>query len=59
MLQVTCVHTTKRSRSSASGPDVGKGLLGLMTASATSSFISITAPISVKAVANHSREWTH
>jgi len=30
-----------------------------MTASAMSSFISITDPISVKVAANHSREWTH
>jgi hypothetical protein len=49
----------KRSHSSASGPGVGKGLLGLMTASATSSYISITDPISVKVAVNHSRGWTH
>lgn len=57
-LQVTCVRITKRSHSSASGLGVGKGSPGLMTASATSNFISITGLISAKVAESHSRGWT-
>ena len=59
LLQVTYVHITRRSLSSASGLGVGKGFPGHNNGSATNGFISITDPTSVKVAGGHSRGWTH